>query len=63
MLLVVALESAFAAGFAGAILGEGRPLASSKETRQTLGRCKNGFLENGERVEGKERSSLNIQKL
>lgn len=68
-----ALESAFAAGFAGAILGEGRPLASSEETRQALLAgavwcvflfCFVGFFfENGEGVEGKERSLLNVQKL
>lgn len=72
-----ARESAFAAGFAGAILGEGRPLASSEETRQALLAGAVWcvflfcfvvllvvfFLENGEGVEGKERSLLNVQKL
>lgn len=35
----LALESALAAGFAGATLGEGRPLASSEETDEAPGRC------------------------
>lgn len=31
-------------GFADAILGEGRPLAFSEETEETLGRCSMGFV-------------------
>lgn len=55
-----ALESAFAAGFADEILGEGRPLASSEETDETLLAGAGRFLENGEGLNGEERSILQI---
>lgn len=57
-----ALESAFAAGFADEILGEGRPLASSEETDETLLAGAGRFLENGEGLNGEERSSLKVPK-
>lgn len=49
-------------GFAGAIMGEGRPLAFFKET-DSLGRCSMGLvLRMGKGKEGKERDLFKIQK-
>lgn len=60
MLFALSLWSlAFAAGFAGAFLGEGRPLASSEETGEAhLAGAARLFGELG-----RERTSLSVQKL